>query len=185
MQHVPPSGQVIYASDPAEDPFARSEAKAVKQPPPYYWIAFRRELPPAPIRTGGEHFLDSGFDPLATAPVFLHRRSTSASERLVVVLFGQQLLGGKSHRVLCHRVVRLATFTRSPVTLSEGRTILASSFEWTASVRVFAGRADPSDPSRFTIEVEVDGKAKTIDGRLNEDDSVELQLRDRPIRPDA
>ena len=185
MQHVAPNGQVVYASDPAEEPFDRSEAKAVKQPPPSYWNAFRPELPPAPVRSVGEHFLDSGFNPLAPAPVFLHRRSTSDSERLVVVLFGQQLLGGKSHRVLCHRVIRPATFTRGPATLSEGSTILASSFEWTASVRVFAGQADPSDPSRFTIEVEVDGKARTFDGRLEDDDSVELRLRDRPTRPDT
>jgi hypothetical protein len=53
------------------------------------------------------------------------------------------------------------------------------------TLKVIAGRPDPSDASHFTIDYEIDGRSETIDGRLNDDDSVDLKLRNAAdaIRP--
>ena len=44
-------------------------------------------------------------------------------------------------------------------------------------IKIFAGQPDPSDPSHFTISYELDGKPKTIDGWLNDDDTVRFNRR--------
>jgi hypothetical protein len=49
--------------------------------------------------------------------------------------------------------------------------------------RLYAGRADPADPSHFTIAYEIDGKPGTIDGylKLNGDvEVVDVKVRDGP-----
>jgi hypothetical protein len=43
--------------------------------------------------------------------------------------------------------------------------------------RIYAGRVDPTDPSHFTIDYELDDQRGTIDGRMREDDQVELRPR--------
>lgn len=40
--------------------------------------------------------------------------------------------------------------------------------------KVFAGQPDPKDESRFTIDYEIDGKRHFIDGRLQDDDSIQF-----------
>ena len=46
-----------------------------------------------------------------------------------------------------------------------------------SAVRFLPGVPDPADPSRFTIDYEVGDRRETIDGRLDDDDSVTLKLR--------
>jgi hypothetical protein len=45
------------------------------------------------------------------------------------------------------------------------------------NVRVFVGRSDPANLSHFTIPFEIDGRAGTIDGWLQENDDVLLEVR--------
>ena len=40
--------------------------------------------------------------------------------------------------------------------------------------RFYAGQPDPADPSRFTIDYDVNGKRGTLRGRLTRDDTIEL-----------
>jgi hypothetical protein len=42
-------------------------------------------------------------------------------------------------------------------------------------LRVFAGQGDPADPSRFTIAYDVDGTPGVLQGRLKDDDTIELR----------
>jgi thiamine biosynthesis protein ThiS len=51
------------------------------------------------------------------------------------------------------------------------------------SFRLFGGRADPKDPSHFTIEYEVSGERGTIDGWLMPSDTVKLHFRTPPLPP--
>ena len=44
-------------------------------------------------------------------------------------------------------------------------------------LRLYAGQADPADPSRFTIAYDLDGQTSVIDGWLKPDGSVVLQPR--------
>jgi hypothetical protein len=46
--------------------------------------------------------------------------------------------------------------------------------------RLFFGQPDPSDASHFTIKYEMDDKPGMIDGWLQSDDTVKLQIRDGP-----
>jgi|SRR5665213_1486960 len=49
--------------------------------------------------------------------------------------------------------------------------------------RFFAGQPDPVDSTHFTIGYEEDGKKGTIDGWLQDDDTVKMQVRDGPAMP--
>lgn len=49
--------------------------------------------------------------------------------------------------------------------------------EYRDQLRVFAGQADPSDASHFTIAYDLDGQPGVIDGWLNADGSVKLEPR--------
>ena len=53
--------------------------------------------------------------------------------------------------------------------------------------RIFAAQFDDKDQSHFTIKYEIDDQPGTIDGWLQVDDSVKLQIRDGPagltVRP--
>jgi len=49
-------------------------------------------------------------------------------------------------------------------------------------VRVFAGQTDAADESHFTMGYDIDGYAGTIDGWLDQYDSVRLQVRDGPAQ---
>jgi hypothetical protein len=53
-----------------------------------------------------------------------------------------------------------------------------ASVSWGSDFRLFAGRADPNDRSRFTIDYLHDGAAGSFVGRLNDDDSVSFQSAD-------
>lgn len=175
MNYQAPASQLIYSSDPNPDEFARTESKAFHQTPPPFWSAMEASLP-APVSRpeNPDPYLDSGFSPLVAAPVFLHRRNAPGKpERLIVVLFGNQPLGGKEHRVLCCRVIQPATLFHGPLLLCEESTIVVSSFEWTSSVSVYAGKADDGDSTHFTIETSVNG---VINCWLQADDTVKLVL---------
>jgi hypothetical protein len=44
-------------------------------------------------------------------------------------------------------------------------------------LRVLDGQSDPNDPSRFTIDVQINGTTHTIDGQLHDNDTVTLMPR--------
>jgi len=49
--------------------------------------------------------------------------------------------------------------------------------DYGSAVRFFPGVPDPADPSRFTIDYQIGDRRETIDGYLDDDDSVTLKLR--------
>ena len=49
-----------------------------------------------------------------------------------------------------------------------------------SNICVYFGQADPKDASHFTIKYEIDDQPGTIDGWLQADDTVKLQIRDGP-----
>jgi len=51
-----------------------------------------------------------------------------------------------------------------------------------ACVPLFAGGADDSDSSHFIIKTTVDGQPKVIDGWLQTDNTVKMQVRDVPAK---
>lgn len=164
LNYFAPQGQLIYAT-PAGDRFLRNETSAFRQPPPSCWLGLGSSLPDP----WGGHF-----GPLAPAPVFLHSRTISGRKRLVAVQFGEQVLNANLQLVLRCRIFDPATLFHDPRLIDEESAAVASSL-WTESAKVFAGKSDESDSSHFVIEITVDGQPKTIDGWLQNDDTVKLQ----------
>ena len=48
--------------------------------------------------------------------------------------------------------------------------------------RFFAGQPDPNDASHFSIDYEVEGEKGTIDGWLQDNDTVKMEVRDGPAK---
>ena len=44
-------------------------------------------------------------------------------------------------------------------------------------INLYAGQPDPNDKSHFTLAYTLNGKPGTIDGWLNDDDTVKLEVR--------
>jgi hypothetical protein len=118
--------------------------------------------------------------------VFLHARtSPGGKQRLVAVECDHrltlQLSQGKlapAIRLSAHSV-RIGTLRqRASNALSSSTSRLIPN---TVDFRLFAGQPDPADASHFTIEYEAARARGTIDGWLNDDDTI--TLRPRPPIP--
>jgi hypothetical protein len=57
---------------------------------------------------------------------------------------------------------------------------LRAGFESAKHLRFFSAKLDANDASAFTIKYEMDGQSGTIDGKLEDDGSVSLRVRDGP-----
>jgi len=106
--------------------------------------------------------------------VFLHERVTPSGDKQLVAV----VLTGYSRRNLqfdagLSAADRCSIYT-TPVDIEHLDTGL---------LRLYAGQPDPADPSHFTIGYDMNGKPGTIDGWLENDRSVEIQVRDGPLKP--
>ncbi|HLL89129.1 MAG TPA: hypothetical protein VK324_07485, partial [Tepidisphaeraceae bacterium] len=97
-------------------------------------------------------------------------RSPAGVERLVAM----ELYAKGSYPALfvAGRVVEPGTLARPPRTVAYTRGNSYVAVKPTERARVHAGRVAPTDPSRLTIEFEVDGRRGRIDAWLTEDDEV-------------
>lgn len=120
----------------------------------------------------------------ADSVAFMHRRVSSVGKERLVVL----TISGSGQFLVLRPVVitpgALLNFTTSSPILTESMFLepagpVASSPELYKSVpmRLFAGQTDPQDDSHFTFVCEVDGDQHVFDGRLQDDDTVELRAR--------
>ena len=162
----PPSPRVVYVDEP-------SVAAATLKQPNYY-----------PDFSGGRRAvyhnpLWSAFAGAAAPPVFMHRRTSPAGkERLVVVQVSAVGGGGDPyHRIVFVPYVEgIATLKgrRHLAATSPGMEMYRNTGDWTMIVE---GVADPADPSHFTIDYSLNNTPSTIDGWLNDDDTVTLSPR--------
>jgi hypothetical protein len=181
LNYLAPQGQLIYAT--TSDPSVRNDANAFRQPPPACWVRLGASLPDPVAYPMAGYYVDTDFDTLAPAPVFIHGRRSGGKKRLVVVQFGAQVIGGGWHSVFCARVIDPATLLHGPTLLWEQSTIIPDSLGWDGIVRIFAGSADESDSSHFVIGITVNGQPMIIDGWLQNADSVKMEVRDGPAKP--
>jgi hypothetical protein len=115
-------------------------------------------------------------------PLFVHGRTTAGgSERIVVV--GFRGFGGNAPRKGEEMTFSLAYYSiplyaaahddtwrygKLPIRFISGQS------------RLYAGQPDPKDASHFTIDYEISGVRGTVDGWLQPDDTVKMQIRDGP-----
>jgi hypothetical protein len=119
-----------------------------------------------------------GMKPAAT--LFLHeRRNRRGEARLVAVHSVPAFVGYHRASHLSIRTVRPGTLLARPVLLWETTSLTSVGDPVGDAERIITGRADPSDDSHFTFEIESMGERDTIDGWLRDDDSVVLEFRQR------
>ena len=109
---------------------------------------------------------------------FLHGRNTSAGKtRLVAVLTNTKTVVEQRSGIMPYVSLRSLVYSGVRPRLTDSSLdILCQD----GGVRLFAGQPDPTDDSHFTIKYEIDDKPGTIDGWLQADDTVKLQIRDGP-----
>ena len=118
----------------------------------------------------------------AAPAVFMHRRtSPGGNDRLVVVQLATLSGGGDVYNRIFFvpHVDGIATLKGRPSLAARaaplrGLEMYRNAGDWTAVVE---GVPDPADPSHFTIDYALNNVPDTIDGWLNDDDTVTLAPR--------
>ena len=194
MAYTAEPDEPVYDDNPARrDPPTTGSAAApwpavVPQPAAYQGL-------PKTLATG------DGLVRPSQSVLFLHERraSDSSPARLVAVVAGAKNLLSPNQpgeadirRIYAISLepttparelalLKLAVYQWHPDFQNQGGESLAG-----ASLRLFAGQADPDDPSRFVVPYEVAGVRGVLRGQLQADDSVRLTpegpLQDR-LRP--
>ncbi len=110
---------------------------------------------------------------------FLHgRRKPDGDERLVAVLFSPPFEWAGIFP--CPYVEQAGKVQSYP---NSGRSVKSLvGFACEQTLRVFAGQPDPTDESHFTIVYEARNQRGTIDGYLQNDDTITLTIRDGPAK---
>lgn len=124
-----------------------------------------------------------GDDAVDGAFVYLHERTSAAGKRYLV---GVYLEVGNEISIE-HFVLTPATTSTNVVHHLQTSSFLGTE-TWKGAatarnVRFFAGQSDPNDPSRFSIDFEVAGRRDTLDGRVDDDGGIMLQLRSLGLAP--
>lgn len=177
MSYTPAPEQLAFERDPARPQHIIEEFPSVKydlagtslEPGTYFTLpAWERfyELAGGGLRSNGT--------------LFVHRRtSPRGNTRLVAVDLVRAYASGEL--ITAARVFSLGGLYRPPRELTAA-TIAPNAVPLNRPdakiVRVFVGTPDPSDPSHFTIDYELDGQRHTLDGWLRDDDTVVIESRD-------
>ena len=129
------------------------------------------------LRTYDWLYLPKGVSQLYETIVFVRgmRYKDGGAERLVVVPI--KVFHGNAWRSLCFVTVVLCPveiWQTPPAKVLSERVSCEIPLHERDHMRVFPATIDPSDPAQFVIPYELNGKAHTIRGHLNSDDSVSL-----------
>jgi hypothetical protein len=172
MNYLPPADQVVYEEE--------ASAVAALQDQPGYeltegsrlrWIpnCWRNEMPPCAQMQGN---------------VFLHERISRAGHvRLVAIDLNVQpgsLLtstGDIEDISFSGTVIKPGSGFSPDQPLCQGQTIMWICPADPKPMRFYSGKPDASAPSRFSFDYERAGMRGTIDGRLNDDDTLTLVPR--------
>lgn len=171
-----PAGRIVYEERPADARQLVNQLQYRSSPAggAYYfdpdWARFNALLAPP------------GVAPNAT--LFLHRlRTPDGRSRLVAVeLLTVRSIGTARALDFSVHVIEPG-YLSSPKDLSAGAGLVLGQVivSSQSTLRLFAGRNDPDNPSHFVIEYqEDDSRHRTMDGWLRDDDTVALEPRDTP-----
>jgi len=144
-------------------------------PIPDSWTAYQAmapALPPGVLRALARN-------PNRLSLAFLHRlKSPSGHERIVAVFCEPTYLTSASvTQALQFVVIEPASFwslSSRPVLHAGG---WRGGYPTRRKIDMFAGQPDPADPSKFTIAYTVEGQPGVVEGQLNDDNTVTLELR--------
>ena len=182
--HAAPADHVVYIKEPV---YGAPEGVT---PPPgapnrYYHLT---DSSPGPWK----HLAESAGAPIAPVLFLRPRKTPGGTERLVYVFVSRNYVprvpGGLSITTfgLTAAVIIPGTATRPPEFVAPAASNYGFSVPETGPLRLFAGQADPSNSSHFTIAYEAGSPngAGVIDGWLKDDYTVRLLHRTGPARTD-
>ena len=169
-----PAAQVVYDDDPATYRQLLTGAN-------YVGIALRQDRPYA-VRDNPEwQGYSTAQHGRGVAPVAYlgSRTSPGGNRRLVAVQFGTVYPDPKWNRIFFIPYVETTNVTglRTTSVGAATGTRLELMRQPGDNLRLFDGRPDPNDPSRFTIDIQVNGTTYTMDGQLRDNDTVTLTPR--------
>ena len=184
LNYIPPSpNQIVFEEDPTkideletQPGYERTTGGRLRWVP-QVWRAFAPELQ-------------------SKGTVFLHRLTSPASHvRLVAVDVAVQrgmwldTTGVVQDISLMATIIDPARDDQAKAGTVEHRLHYGDCAMWVCPVnpkptRFFAGRADPADPSHFTFDYERNRTHGTIDGRLNDNDTITLAPRQGTLSHD-
>ena len=175
MHYSPPADMVVFEQDASGISQLLSTnagyhvSNAGEADPPHAWFS------PPPYA----HVPQSGWAPQVA---FMHgRRGADGPERLVVVeLLAMREPHTDNHTVMFHPRVFATSVVRPPTQVRRNEDTVRISLSPDERLRLYAGRPDPRDPSRFTIEYDLNGRRRVIDGRLHAGRVVQLTERAAP-----
>ena len=157
----------------------RSTAAAVRIP--RCWARLSALVLPAPLQRPGS---GSG------AILFLGERlSPAGNRRLVCVRYFAETYSftpefienyNIEQTVLTPATITTDTSAMAAYRLTSGVRVMSGFPRTPPRVRIFAGQADPDDPTHFTVQYEMWGQSDVLDGRLADNDQVTLTPRKTP-----
>ena len=130
---------------------------------------------PAPLRNLGRGWV---------CIAFLHGRYTPSGEKRLAVV-GYQVHGhgnGKRMIEIYGPGKTLADWTAGSTIAGVASARLQIELGPSDRLRLYAGQADPNDRTRFTLRYELNGQSGTVEGRLLDSASFQLQVLDGPAR---
>jgi hypothetical protein len=178
MLHCRPAQQLVYADDRATvekllpmagyekgrfDRTLDTDARSFIAMPAECWTNLTR--------------LANPLDEKTRVPLFLHERVAGDVRRLVAIAL-ENRRDFEDCVVLtlgCYRMEPASALDTAALECVEQRLTIACK-PAACDVRFFAGRVDPANPSRFTIDYEAGGEAGVIEGALASDDSIVLRV---------
>ena len=169
------------------------DGRTVKYVIPPAWTTFHPKYvePFSPLQSGGLQ---------SHGTLFLHeRRSPAGNRRLVTVELNTSWGKSGTWIAMDTRAIIPGTFRTEPketwggppatdltsTNLVGRRVDMLMDVPYGKALKLFAGHPDPTDVSHFTIDYEIDRRRETIDGRLGDDDSVAMSLRNPADRKPA
>jgi hypothetical protein len=167
LDYTPAPGRVIYDNDPDGDGSAPAAAFAK-------YASYRNgpfEAYQRPVNGSGNQLL---------LVAFMGRRTSPAgNERLVSITFSEVPADGEApflQYIFSPAVETAATLIKPPSLAAPPGAFAMNRLELFATpgdrLRILEGRPDPADASHFTIDYVHSGVAGTIDGWLNDDDTI-------------
>ena len=172
LTYSAPADRVVYEEDPERGTELCVGSSAYRMSAPT-----RRRPDEQLVWFVAQPWMDFPLGQWQPGPAFLHaRRVAGGEQRLVAVLMSR--FSGPEHTVAFYgRVFRPGTLRAGPMQLSDERQSRVMMDTWRGGrVRVYAGQPDPADPSHFTIPFEVDDRPGTLEGWLEEDDTLRFRL---------
>jgi len=173
--YASPAGTIVYSNDPADVPTLRAGGCSTAWPGWFFPnpYAVRPNLPFQSLSN------TNSLNALVATPVaFLHGRETpSGGARIVAIQYAPGAADPFNRLFFSYYMQKTGLAGGQSGKPGANTTALEMFLGPSDRVRLYDGRPDPNDATRFTIDYDFNGVRGTIDGQVNDDETVTLTPR--------